>query len=361
MTPLEKYQADLLAVDFYADSAQAEVVQQIEELFHAIVAARQLNNNMLHKVKLRFSRDNLSSVTGLYLWGGVGRGKTYLLDSLYDCLPFVEKKRIHFYRFMQMVHAKLKTIKDQKDPLQIVADSIATDTHVLCLDEFHVNDIADAMLLGELLKALFAYGCTILMTSNEAPERLYWDGLQRQRFLPVIDLIGKYMEVVNLDSNTDYRLCFLDKTDRYRPVLDDKAHAMLQKNFNHIASGDIIKGKPYMIQDRMVDTVQYADRVIWFEFNALCGAHRGVADYIEISMLFHTVMIANVPIMDDEMNDEAKRFIACIDEFYDQAIKLIITAATTPQSIYIGKRLAQSFLRTTSRLEEMQAHAYLER
>ena len=361
MTPLEKYQADLLATDFYSDPAQAALVQQIDALFHAIVAQRQLNNNLLHRVKLRFRQDSVCPVKGLYLWGGVGRGKTYLMDSLYDCLPFGEKKRMHFYRFMQMVHAKLKAITDQINPLQIVADSIVADAQVLCLDEFHVNDIADAMLLGGLLQALFAHGCTILMTSNQVPERLYWDGLQRQQFLPTIALINGYMEVVHLDANTDYRLCFLDKTDRYHPVLDDTAHAMLERSFNHIASGEIIKGQPYLIQDRMIDTVQYADRVIWFEFDGLCGTHRGSADYIEIAMLFHTVIIANIPIMDDDMNDEAKRFIACIDEFYDQAVKVIISAAATAQSIYTGKRLAQSFLRTTSRLNEMQTHAYLER
>lgn len=262
---------------------------------------------------------------------------------------------------MQLVHQRLRQIGDVSEPLQIVADGIASETGLLCLDEFHVHDIADAMLLGGLLKALFERRVVILMTSNDAPEHLYKDGLQRERFLPVIDLIAEYMQVLAMGAGADYRLRFLERADVYHRSLDDKAMDMLQLSFSQIACHGVTTGMPIKIQGRMITTVRCADGIIWFDFDAICGAPRGYADYIEIAKLFHTVMVAGTPVMDETMNDEARRFVALIDELYDQNVKLIMTAAAEPVKLYTGKRLTKVFLRTVSRLEEMHTHDYLAR
>ncbi len=360
MTPLEKYQADLLREGFHADSAQENAVRQTQELFDTLLTAGNSNEiSFFEKIRQRFQKDESNFIKGLYFWGGVGRGKTYLIDSFYDSLPFKEKQRIHFHRFMQMVHTQLRSLKDVSDPLQIVADNIALETEVLCFDEFHVSDITDAMLLGGLLKALFERGVVLVTTSNEEPDHLYWDGLQRERFLPVIDLIKKYTNVVNVDSGVDYRLRFLDKAEIYHSPLDDNATQLLKTNFDHIAPNEVTEGVPIDIEGRDIQTIRHADGVVWFDFNAICDGPRGPADYIEIARLFQTVVISDIPVMDELMNDKAKRFMTLIDEFYDRHVKLIATAAAEPAQLYTGTRLAKSFLRTISRLEEMHTHDYL--
>lgn len=306
------------------------------------------------------SREIKQTLSKDYIFGGgVGRGKTYIIDSFYDSLPFKEKQRIHFHRFMQMVHAQLRNLNEVSDPLLTVADNIASETEVLCFDEFHVSDITDAMLLSGLLKALFERGVVLVTTSNEAPDQLYWDGLQRERFLPAIELIKEYTEVVNVDSGVDYRLRFLDKAEIYHSPLDDKAMASLGINFNHIAPNEVTEGLPIEIEGRMIQTIRHADGVVWFDFDAICDGPRGPADYIEIARLFQTVLISDIPIMDEMTNDKARRFMTLIDEFYDRNVKLIVTAAAKPSGLYCGKRLSKLFLRTISRLEEMHTHDYL--
>ena len=359
MTPLERYQADLLREDFHADAAQENAVRFTQHLFDALLAEGNMGNSFFERIRQKFQKDKTHFIKGLYFWGGVGRGKTYLIDSFYDSLPFKEKQRIHFHRFMQMVHTQLRTLKEVSDPLQTVADNIASETEVLCFDEFHVSDITDAMLLGGLLKALFERGVILVTTSNEAPDQLYWDGLQRERFLPVIDLIKKYTEVVNVDSGVDYRLNYLDKAEIYHSPLDDKATARLEIYFNHIAPSEVMQGVPIEIEGRMIQTIRLADGVVWFDFDAICDGPRGPADYIEIARLFQSVLISELPIMDEMTNDKAKRFMILVDEFYDRNVKLIITAADEPSKLYTGKRLAKPFLRTISRLEEMHSHDYL--
>ena len=359
MTPLEKYQADLLREEFHADQAQENAVRQTQKLFDTLLFDDDAENNFFEKIRRKFQKDKSNIIKGLYFWGGVGRGKTYLIDSFYDSLPFKEKQRIHFHRFMQMVHAQLRGLNGVTDPLQIVADNIAAETEVLCFDEFHVSDITDAMLLGGLLKGLFERGVVLVTTSNEAPDQLYWDGLQRERFLPAIELIKKYTEVVNVDSGVDYRLRFLDKAEIYHSPLDDKAMEMLGFNFNHIAPNEVTEGLPIEIEGRMIQTICHADGVVWFDFDGICDGPRGPADYIEIARLFQTVLISDIPVMDELTNDKARRFMTLIDEFYDRNVKLIATAAARPSELYAGKRLTKPFLRTISRLEEMQTHDYL--
>lgn len=361
-TPLKVYQAALDNKEIEADAAQKIAVEELEQVFHKLIERHENSSddsNLFSKVKEIFSKQQTKSIRGLYFWGGVGRGKTFLVDLFFDCLPFEQKMRMHFHRFMHMVHDKLKPLKDVTNPLEIVADDIARDTQVICFDEFHVADITDAMLLAGLLKGLFDRGVTLITTSNQIPDDLYSGGLQRERFLPAIDLLKEFTKVVNVDSGTDYRLQFLDKAEIYHSPLDENALKMLTTNFQHIAPDIGSENELIEIEGRPIQTVRMADSIVWFEFEALCDGPRGAADYIEMARLFQTILISNVPIMDDLVVDQVKRFMTAVDEFYDRNVKLIITAASHAEGIYTGKRLAEPFKRTISRLNEMSSHDYL--
>ncbi len=361
MTPWERYQADLLRADFSEDPAQCIAVQHTQALYDALLSTPKHENGLITIIKNSLGNKPKPKpmVKGLYFWGGVGRGKTWIVDTFFDCLPFEEKQRIHFHRFMQMVHHELKQLKNRENPLCLIADKITADTRVLCFDEFHVTDITDAMLLGGLLGALFERGLTLVATSNEAPDQLYRDGLQRDRFLPAIDLIKTCTYVVNVDSGVDYRLRFLDKAEIYHSPLDTAAERMLHENFTHIVPNEGIDNVVLEIEGRPIKTVRCGDGVVWFSFNEICDGPRGPADYIEISRQFQTVLIADVPVMEEADNDRAKRFMTLVDEFYDRNVKLILTAAADPEHLYAGKCLAEPFRRTISRLNEMQTHDYL--
>ena len=359
MTPWERYQKDLEQQGFSADPSQRAAVEYTQQLYDQLVAEYESEDGLLTKIKKTLGVKNHAQIKGLYLWGGVGRGKTYIVDSFFECLPFNEKKRIHFHRFMQMIHQELKQLKDRENPLLIIADKFVSDTRVLCFDEFHVTDITDAMLLGGLLKALFERGTILVTTSNEAPDQLYSDGLQRDRFLPAIRLINDYTHVVYVDSGVDYRLRYLDHAEIYHHPLDKNAVSMLEENFSHIAPDTGTDNIVLEIEGRPVKTVRCADGVVWFEFTEICDGPRGPADYIEIARQYQTVLIANVPAMEEADNDRAKRFMTLVDEFYDRNVKLIITATTAPENLYSGKKLAKTFQRTISRLQEMRTHDYL--
>ena len=359
MTPWERYQADLLRADFSADPAQRIAVEHTQTLYDALLAVYRHEDGLITIIKKTLGGKPGPMVKGLYFWGGVGRGKTWIVDTFYDCLPFPGKKRIHFHRFMQMIHHELKQLKNKENPLFLVADKIVTDTRVLCFDEFHVTDITDAMLLGGLLEALFERGLTLVATSNEAPDQLYRDGLQRDRFLPAIELIKTYTHVVNVDSGIDYRLRFLDKAEIYHCPLDENADRMLHENFTHIAPDAGSDNVVLDIEGRPINTVRCGDGVVWFVFHDICDGPRGPADYIEIARLYQTVLVANVPVLEEADNDRAKRFMTLVDEFYDRNVKLIVTAAADPEHLYIGKRLTRPFQRTISRLNEMRTHDYL--
>lgn len=360
MTPLQRYQRDLDSGEFTPDPAQLNAVKQTQRLFDALESSSQ-TTSLLERFQGFFLKEKSESIKGTYFWGGVGRGKTYIVDTFYDCLTFQEKRRIHFHRFMQMVHHELKQLQNVENPLQIVADKFAKDTRVLCFDEFHVSDITDAMLLGGLLKALFERGVVLVATSNEHPDKLYWDGLQRERFLPAIELLHKYTNVVNLDSGVDYRLRYLDKAEIYHFPLDHAAGQMLLTNFEHIASEHGRVNSTIEIEGRKINVVRFVDGVVWFDFYAICDGPRGPADYIEIGRQYQTVLIANVPQLGEAESDLARRFITLVDEFYDRNVKLIITAACSIEELYSGKRLEKPFERTISRLIEMQTHDYLAR
>lgn len=359
--PLQRYRRELEKRELIADPGQEQAVHLLQSLYEELCREYRLRRNWCRRLFSLIGIRRGAQVRGIYFWGGVGRGKTRLADLFYDCLPFESKLRMHFHRFMQRVHRELRQLRDQSDPLQIVADHFAGQALVICFDEFHVSDITDAMLLGNLFRALFDRGITLVATSNEQPDELYRDGLQRDRFLPAIELIKANTRVFHLDSGVDYRLRYLDTAELYHCPLDERADAVLAANFEHLVPEAGTAGEIIDIEGREIETVRCADGVAWFDFTALCDGPRGAADYIEIGRLYQTVLIANVPQMDDGSNDMASRFITLIDEFYDRNVRIILTAAAPPEELYRGRRLAQPFRRTRSRLAEMQSHAYLAR
>lgn len=353
MTPEQRYRHDLAAGDVLPDAAQARVVLHTQRIFDELVRPASLVRQAWGRLAGR------RSIKGVYLWGGVGRGKTYLMDTFFECLAWQEKRRTHFHSFMQTIHRDLKGLRDLQRPLEVVAERMAKEARVLCLDEFHVGDIADAMLLGNLLKALFARGVTLVATSNEPPERLYWNGLQRERFLHAIDLLLRHTEVVELSGGVDYRLRTLEKAEIYHCPLDDSAEHGLRNAFEHLARGPGRAGLDLEVAGRAIPTVRHIDGVVWFDFEGICGGPRGAADYIEIALCHHTVLIGDIPSLDDRDSDRAKRLILLVDTLYDRRVKLIVSADAPPSKLYTGQLLAAQFARTASRLEEMQSHAYL--
>jgi cell division protein ZapE len=363
LSPLARYRQDLESDDFAADEGQARGVEALEQIYHALLTepAPAQERGVLAWLKSRTKPQvpELTPVRGLYLWGGVGRGKTHIVNSFHDALPFDNKMRVHFHRFMQRVHAELKTLSGQSDPLQVVADRLAGEARVLTFDEFHVSDITDAMLLGKLLEYLFARGVTLVTTSNIKPDGLYAGGLQRQRFLPAIELIKRHTQVLELGTGQDHRLRALEQAEIYHSPLDDSATASLQRSFRAIADEPGREGELLEVLGRPIATVRMADGVAWFDFDALCDGPRGAADYIEVAREFHTVLVSNVPSLGTTDNDRAIRFIMMVDEFYDRSVNLVVSAEALPQALYGGERHAFAFERTVSRLIEMQSRDYL--
>ncbi|WP_353571834.1 cell division protein ZapE [Candidatus Albibeggiatoa sp. nov. BB20] len=365
MTPQQIYQAALATGDFCEDAAQAKAVDHTQRLYEDLL-------NALHEPKVqmadlwlklwkRKTNSKQQTIKGLYLWGGVGRGKTYLVDNFYHTLPFNNKLRLHFHRFMQQVHDELKQLKDIQNPLVKVAQHFAERTKILCLDEFHVLDIADAMLLGGLLQELFEQGVTLVTTSNVHPDDLYKGGLQRDRFLPAIDLLKNSTHVINVDNGVDYRLRALEQAEIYHHPLDAAAEHNMRHSFTEIAPDQPVIGGSINLYGRDIPTIQMADGVIWFDFHTLCDVPRGTPDYIEIATCYQTVFVSGVPSMGDAENDLALRFVNLVDEFYDRSVKLIIAAEESADLLYTGKRLEFQYQRTLSRLQEMQSHEYLAR
>lgn len=299
--------------------------------------------------------------TGLYLWGGVGRGKTFLMDLFFQQLPAATGQRSHFHRFMRDVHARLNAHRDVADPLEDVAAGIASQARVLCFDEFAVSDVADAMILGGLLDALFRRGVALVATSNLPPRDLYRGGLQRQRFLPAIALLERHTEVLEVDAGIDYRLRQLERTRLYLGSGVADPEAALLSEFTAIAGEPGRADAALDVNGRAIHARRAATEIAWFDFATLCAGPRSVNDYIELARLYHSVVLSGVPVLDRTRDDEARRFIALVDEFYDRGVKLIVAAAAEPGSLYTGQRLAFEFRRTASRLAEMQGREYLAR
>jgi cell division protein ZapE len=295
------------------------------------------------------------------LWGGVGRGKTMLMDCFYESLPFARRERSHFYRFMRQVHAQLRAVARRTQPLESVAQHLARRARVICLDEFFVADIADAMILTGLFEGLFRRGVTLVATSNTPPEDLYKDGLQRERFLPAIGLIHEHMDVVHLDGGADYRLRQLEQAPTYLDSADEKTPMQLQRRFAALAGESATGPTRLSIEDRAMNALATGAGMAWFEFRELCEGPRSQNDYIELARLYHTIFISNIPEFTWANENAARRFISAIDEFYDRGVKIVVSAAAVPAALYRGEKLQLEFQRAASRLIEMQTQQYLAR
>ena len=362
LSPIEKYTQDLTQDDFLFDAAQENAVKHLQRLYEDL-SNKPLPVTGFKKVLNRWKRvvakSEHKAITGLYFWGGVGRGKTYLVDTFYDCLPFENKMRVHFHRFMHRVHEELKTLHGQADPLKIIAKRFADETCIICFDEFFVSDITDAMILGTLFEELFAHNVTLVATSNIVPNDLYRNGLQRERFLPAIKLINQHCDIVNVDSGVDYRLRTLEQAEIFHFPLDQQANENLSRYFKQLSVEDGTIAKVIEINNRPLATVQESDGVVHFEFATLCESARSQGDYMELSRLYHTVLMANVTQMGAENDDSTRRFIALVDEFYERNVKLIMSAEVALENLYTDGRLSFEFKRCLSRLQEMQSHDYL--
>ena len=341
------------------DIAQREALHSLARV-HAGLFQGRPRTSMLRVLKSKFDGNSVASpVKGLYMWGGVGRGKTTLMDVFFESLPFDDKLRYHFHRLMYRVHNRLAELNNVEDPIQVVADELADQARVICFDEFFVSDIGDAMILGRLMQALFERHVTLVATSNIPPENLYTDGLQRQQFLPCIALLEKHTEVLHVDADVDYRLRVLEQAEIYHSPLDALANQNLQRYFDQIAPDEGSSGQSIEILGRNLTTIRRSDGIAWFSFTTLCDGPRSKDDYIELARTFSTILLSNVPVMGLEQEDQARRFVALVDEFYDRRVKLIVSAEVPISELYLGKRVAMEFERTESRLLEMQSKAYL--
>ena len=349
----EAYENSLAQLDHLEDSAQRDVVEALAAVQAKIAAARRLS------LLRRLVRGSREPVQGLYLWGPVGRGKTFLMDLFFDSLDVPAKKRLHFHHMMRDIHDRLKSLKGAQDPVDTVAADIAHGTNVLCFDEFFVSDIADAMLLGHLLQGLFRRGVTLVATSNVAPDDLYRNGLQRQKFMPAIALLKRHTRVLQIGDGLDYRLRFLEQSGTYHCPADADADEHMRHYFLNISPAHCEPGKTLTVLGREIPVLFIGDGIAWFDFTAVCDGPRSQNDYIEIARSYPTVIISNVPVFDTQMNDQARRFIALVDEFYDRRVKLVLSAAAPIDRLFKSGRLQLEFQRTQSRLTEMQSRQYL--
>lgn len=359
--PSERYRAALVAHGHVADPAQERAVERLDRVWQELKSHE--SPGVLERLKARLagSPPERDPVRGLYMWGGVGRGKTFLMDIFFHALPFEKKLRLHFHRFMRQVHTDLKTLPDVEDPLRAVAARLAKRTRIICFDEFFVSDIADAMILGRLFEHLFGFGVSLVTTSNIPPHELYKDGLQRVYFLPAIAQIEQNCEILNVDAGTDYRLQALESVQIYHWPLDKAADEAMSGYFIKLNPDNETTDRSVTVNDRAIAVRKRGDGVIWFDFRTLCEGPRSAADYIELAREFHTVFLSEVPAMDWTRDNDARRFITLIDEFYDRNVKLILSAEVPVEAIYTGDTLRFEFRRVLSRLKEMQSTHYLSR
>ncbi|MFT5484319.1 MAG: cell division protein ZapE [Halieaceae bacterium] len=363
-TPLQRYQQDLDERGYSADPSQRAAVDHLQRLYDEMVASEQgkPGGGLPARLWRMVSRpDRVGPIQGLYFWGGVGRGKTWLVDTFFDSLPFERKMRTHFHRFMQRVHRELDGLSGEKNPLELIAEQLARETRIICFDEFFVSDITDAMLLAGLLDGLFSRGVTLVATSNIEPQGLYRNGLQRARFLPAIDLLLRHTTVINVDGGTDYRLRALERAELYHSPLDEGADLSLRRSFDSLAPEPGHDLEQIEVNGRNLQSRVCAEDVIWFEFAELCDGPRSQNDYIELARIFHAILISNVPQLGLGREDQARRFINLVDELYDRNVKLVLSAEVPLNELYRGSQLTFEFSRTISRLQEMQSHEYLAR
>jgi len=366
MSPLALYQQALENGEYQPDDVQREAITRLDGIYQALVSTRPSAHpptkgvlGKLNKLLAKGKDESQASVRGLYMWGGVGRGKTWLMDLFFQAIPGERKQRLHFHRFMLRVHEELTQLQGQSDPLQIVADRFKNETDLLCFDEFFVSDITDAMLLGTLMEALFARGITLVATSNIPPDDLYRNGLQRARFLPAIALIKQHCDVMNVDAGIDYRLRTLTSAHLWITPLNEATSKEMDHMFVVLSGKDRSDQPVLEVNHRSLLTMGVANGVVAMDFLALCGEGRSQHDYIELSKRFHSVLLFNVPVMIYKTEDQARRFLALVDEFYERHVKLVVSAETSLYEIYQGERLKFEYQRCVSRLQEMQSEEYL--
>ncbi len=365
-SPLSRYQRLLAAGEYQADEVQRQAVTQLDHIYQALqqipavsAPAGGLRGKLSRLLGKSCETAKQRPVQGLYMWGGVGRGKTWLMDMFFHSLPGDRKLRLHFHRFMLRVHEELTELQGQENPLEIIADGFKAQTDVLCFDEFFVSDITDAMLLATLLQALFARGITLVATSNIPPDDLYRNGLQRARFLPAIDLINEYCDVMNVDAGIDYRLRTLTQAHLYLTPLDEQTRQTMDQMFVKLAGKKGEAAPVLQINHRPLQVIHAVDGVLAVDFHTLCEEARSQLDYIALSRLYHSVILYNVRVMGPLKENTARRFLALVDEFYERHVKLVIAAEASMFEIYQGERLKFEYQRCLSRLQEMQSEEYL--
>ncbi|MHA6309934.1 cell division protein ZapE [Pantoea sp. USHLN298] len=365
-SPLARYEQALSQGEFKPDDVQREAITRLDALQHALVARQQsaapATSGLLGRLSKLIGKEKnetLAPLRGLYMWGGVGRGKTWVMDLFFQSIPGERKLRLHFHRFMLRVHEELTQLQGQSDPLLIIADRFKAETDILCFDEFFVSDITDAMLLGTLMEALFERGIALVATSNIPPDDLYRNGLQRARFLPAIEQIKTHCDVMNVDAGIDYRLRTLTSAHLWNYPLNAATHAEMARMFQALAGGKPEQAPVLEINHRQMPTLGVSEGVLAINFTTLCGEGRSQHDYIALSRRFHSVLLHDVPVMIYKTEDQARRFLALVDEFYERHVKLVVAAETSLTEIYQGTRLKFEYQRCLSRLQEMQSEEYL--
>lgn len=354
VSPAERYANALASGQFLPDDAQAQAVHELDRVWQELINRYKASK----KAFRRFRRQ--TSPRGVYMWGGVGRGKTWLMDQFYESIPFRRKTRMHFHHFMQYVHKELNKLSGQRNPLDIVADQIYKDAVVICFDEFFVSNVTDAMILSDLFQKLFTRGITLVATSNIAPDGLYKNGIHRDRFLPTIEMVKKHCVVLNVDAGVDYRLRVLKQAQLFKTPLNDENKQWIAERFHALTQTQLVSKEPININHRVVETLGHTEDVLWCEFSELCMKPRSPSDFIEIANIYNTVLVSNVPHLNDFLSEGTRRFIYLVDEFYDRGVKLLLTSADSIIEIYEGKKLAFEIERTRSRLLEMQSDDYLQ-
>lgn len=354
MNVLEYYHQALNELGYQCDEAQLAAIERLQVYFDEWIEFKKARSSSFKKI---FRRPDVPR--GVYLWGGVGRGKSFLMDAFYLTVPVKRKARVHFHEFMRGVHHELGEVRGQQDPLDEVARRIAKRYRLICFDEFHVSDVADAMILYRLLLKLFEHGTSFVMTSNYEPSTLYPDGLHRDRILPAIKLLQERMDILNVDTGMDYRRRALEQVRMYLTPITAETTKELEADFNRLL--DTAPMKPVLtVEHRQLKAIALGGSIVWFDFATLCGGPRSQNDYLDLASRFHTVILSDVPRMSARHASEARRFTWLIDVFYDHKIKLIMSAECEADELYTEGPMANEFHRTVSRIMEMQSLEYLE-
>jgi cell division protein ZapE len=350
---IRAFDAALAARGIVADEAQQAAALRLQGFYDELVAFKAARRTRLRKLLVHPELPR-----GVWFWGGVGRGKSFLMDCFFDTVPYQRKRRVHFHAFMREIHERLKALKNEADPLAKVASQVAKETRLMCFDEFHVSDIADAMILARLMQALFDAGVLFCITSNYPPDGLYPNGLQRDRLLPTIALLNARLDVIKIDAGIDYRLRALEQAPVYLLPQDGDSGVLLMRTFSQVAHGEG-HARPLEVLGREIPVVHRAPGVIWFDFSVLCGGPRSQNDYLELAHHFHTLFVSGLPRMGADMANEARRFTWLVDVCYDHRVKLVLAAAVPAEELYVAGPQAHEFVRTVSRLVEMRSHEYL--